>query len=264
MSRHSVRAPESCEAQLAARGRELIALRETFASFLCLTAHEMRAPLQTIHGFARLLGPTLAPAEFEHYLDLIQQDTDRLMAMVEDLGWRGQLESGTLQLKPMACEVEPLLLALSREVERDYPDRYVELTYASLPPVYADPDRLQDVLGMLLRNAARYSPRGCQPISVSARPRQEQMEIAVHDRGVPVLARYQEKIFKPVAALPRYLGRPRLGLGLYVAHEFARQMGGDLWLRDPMRARNKSDGKKLRGNEFVLRLPLAKEETSDV
>jgi signal transduction histidine kinase len=253
--------------QLAARERELVALRETFATFIRITAHEMRTPLQTIHGFARFLTPGLAPAEFEHYLDHIQQDTDRLMAMVDDLGWRSQLESGALEIKPVACDVEPLLLALSQEVERGYRDRYVEMTYAELPPVHADPDRLRDVLRTLLRNAARFSPKGCQPIRLVARPlpAHGHMEFIVRDLGVRIMERYREKIFEPVAVLPRYLGRPRygLGLGLYVAREFARRMNGDLWLRCTARARNRANGKKPVGNEFVLRVPLASQELAN-
>lgn len=232
------------------------------AEFLRTSAHEMRAPLQTIYGFARLLRSGLSPAEFEHYVSLIQQDTDRLMAMVEDLGWRGQLAQADLTVRPVVCHIEPLLVTLSQEVERAYSDRYVELIYTSVPPIYAEPNRLRDILQILLRNAAQYSGPGCQPIRLRVRslPGSGQLEITVRDGGVGIPVRYGERIFQPAPNLPRSLGRPRtgLGLGLYVARELAWQMKGDLWLRGSLPVKGRGQ-KRLYGNEYVLRLPLAPE-----
>jgi signal transduction histidine kinase len=263
MKSDSARAQPGCEARLAARERELAGL----ASLTLTAAHEMRAPLQTIYGFASLLGPDLASAEFDHYLASIQQDADRLMAMLDDLSWRVRLESGALQVKLEACDVEPILIALAREVERDYRNRYVVMRYAELPPVFADSARLSDVLRTLLRNAARYSPHGCHPIHLAARPLSThgQLEFAVRDQGPRIVARYRERIFEPLVELPRYLNRPRrgLGLGLYVAREFARRMKGDLWLRRTARSARSAVEQRLPGNVFVLRIPLHAKEGAD-
>lgn len=263
MKGDSVRAQRSSDARFPAVHRK----PDDLASLILTAAHEMRAPLQTVHGFANLLGPDLAPAEFDHYLASIQQDADRLVAMVDDLCWCVRLENSALQIELEACEVEPILLALTREVERDYPDRYVVMRYADLPPVFADAARLADILRTLLRNAAQYSPRGCQPILLSARPLPSggQMEFAVRDHGPYIVARYRERIFEPLVELPRYLNQPRrgLGLGLYMAREFARRMNGDLYLRSPARSPKSANGRKSKGNVFVLRIPLAAEEAAD-
>lgn len=263
MKGDSVRARRRGGAHLLAPPRKV----DDLASLILTAAHEMRAPLQTVLGFANLLGPDLTPAEFDYYLASIKQDADRLMAMVDDLSWCVRLENSALQMKLEACEVEPILLALTREVERDYPDRYVVMGYADLPPILADSSRLTDVLRTLLRNAARYSPRGCQPIHFSAQPLPAggQMEFAVRDDGPHIVDRHRDRVFERLVELPRYLKRPRsgLGLGLYVAREFARRMNGDLWLRRPAGGAKSANTRMPKGNVFVLRIPLASEEAAD-
>lgn len=257
-------------------GTEIERLRHQQHEFMRAATHELRTPLQSIQGFVELLEPGLAREKMEHYLSIIRRDTSRLVAVVEDISQRNALEHDQLGLKPVPFSVEQLLGELSRELEVAYPDRFVVVKCSTdLPWVYVDPERLRQVLWTLLNNAARYSPAGgYRPIQLVVRGCRGQVEFAVHDDGPPIPPEYCEAIFESLAELPRVLGkRPRfgLGLGLYVAREIARRLGGDLWVeetRKPHLRKTNARGKRAkapfrRGNIFVLSVPAAKEPSDE-
>ncbi len=219
------------------------------AEMMRTVIHELRTPLQTIHGFAHLLERSLPAEEFDQALTLIRQDSTRLIAMLEDLGWRSRLEADELTLTREPVALEPLLVNLSQEFERHFPDHFLVLRVSDQPWAVADPNRVWDVIWALVRYAARSAPPG--PIAVSSRRARTGVVLRVHDRGRRVPARYAEAIFLERAPVPRGWGWPALGLGLglYVGRAFARRMGGDLQVK-PAGARGAHTG-----NDFVLTLP---------
>lgn len=232
-------------------------LRHEQATFLRTVAHALRTPLQSLQGFAEMLEPGLPPEKVEHYLSFIKRDTAHLAAVVDDLCLRYELERGALVLFPAAIDVGSLLAELARAFEARLPDCLVSLEYAEdLPPAYADPDRLLHLLGTLLRNAERCRPDPGRPgwLTIRAQydPSTRTVMFVVDDDGQRVPAEFASEMFDPFPRLPAALGRPRLGvgLGLYVAREVARQMGGDLCLA-PASA---PSGQQF-GNTFVLSVP---------
>jgi signal transduction histidine kinase len=224
------------------------ALRQR-AEMMRTVVHELRTPLQTIHGFAHLLEQSLPTEEFDQALTLIRQDSSRLIAMLDDLGWRTRLDADELTLTRELVALGPLLVNLSQEFERQFPDHFLVLRASDQLQAVADPNRAWDVIWALVRYAARNAPPG--PITVSARRMRTGVVLRVHDRGRRVPARYAEAIFLERAPVPRGWGWPALGLGLglYVGRVFARRMGGDLQV-EPAGARGAH-----MGNAFVLTLP---------
>ncbi len=232
-------------------------LRREHALFVRAATHELRTPLQSIQGFAELLEPGLPPAKIEQYLNIIKRDTARLAAMIDDISLRSQIENNTLWLNPAAFEVEPLLAELSRQLEAYYPEHLVQVVQpAALPLVHADLESLRYILWTLLCNAARYSPAGRRALRLGASASRDDrwLLFSVRDAAPRIRPAYRQALFEPLPEMPKALQRPRfgLGLGLYVARESARRMGGDLWLTAPRTATTQS-----RGNVFVLRRPAA-------
>jgi len=226
-------------------------------AFLRTIAHALRTPMQSLQGFAELLEPGLPPAQVEHYVAFIKRDAAYLAAVVDDLCLRHELASGKLLLFPTAIDVGNLLAELARQFEAQMPDCVVSLEYADdLPPAFADPDRLLHLLGTLLRNAARCRPDPDGPVWLTMRAQCElgdrQVMFIVEDDGQQVPPEYASALFDPLPQLPAALGRPRLGvgLGLYVAREVARQMGGDLRL-----AGTPVPTDRQFGNTFVMHVP---------
>jgi two-component system OmpR family sensor kinase len=236
---------------------ELAQLREQQAQFVRTAAHALRTPLQSLQGFAELLEPGLPPALAEHYVDFIKRDVTYLAGLVDDLCLRNELAQGPLVLFPIKLDVGEFLHELARTFEARFPDCLVALEYAEgLPPIYADQERLFHLLFTLLRNAERCRPDRSQFGGLDLRARLEsglrQVVFEIVDAGLGIPAEYREAIFDPFAELPPELGRPRLGigLGLYVAREVTRQMGGDLSLTA------RSNGVGQYGNSFVLGMPM--------
>ncbi|MCC6192530.1 MAG: HAMP domain-containing histidine kinase [Anaerolineales bacterium] len=232
-------------------------LQERHALFLRTAAHALRTPLQSLQGFAELLEPGLPPALAEHYISFIKRDAVYLAGVVDDLCLRHELARGPLRLFQTVVDVGSLLGELAQTFEARFPDCLVSLGYADdLPPIYADQDRLFQALWTLLRNAERCRPDrgrlGGLDVAAYLKDEARRVVFVVEDDGPSVPPEYAEIIFEPLAALPSDLGRPRLGigLGLYVAREVTRQMGGHLWLApcvgDPSR----------HGNTFMLEVPV--------
>lgn len=232
-------------------------LQREHALFLRTAAHSLRTPLQSLLGFAELLEPGLPPALADHYIGFIKRDAVYLAGVVDDLCLRDELARGPLSLFPVVVEVEPMLGNLARAFEARLPDCLIVLDYPdSLPAVYADVDRLCHVLWTLLRNAERCRPEpgrlGALSVSVRHVVEERRVVFSVRDDGVRIPAGQVLALFEPLAHLPIELGRPRLGigLGLHVAREVARQMGGNLWLAPETGADSQY------GNDFLLALPV--------
>ncbi|MEP7356919.1 MAG: HAMP domain-containing sensor histidine kinase [Anaerolineales bacterium] len=242
---------------------DLTRLREQHSLFVRTAAHALRTPLQSLQGFAELLEPGLSPALVEHYVSFIKRDATYLAGVVDDLCLRNELAQGPLVLFPTRVDVAQILHELARTFEARFPDSLVALEYTEgIPAVYADEERLFHLLFTLLRNAERCRPDRSQFGGLEVRTHFEsglrQVVFAVEDAGLGIPAEYREAIFDPFAELPTELGRPRLGigLGLYVAREVTRQMGGDLWLTP------RSNGVGQYSNLFVLGVPMFDEQVS--
>lgn len=235
--------------------RDVALLRQEHALFLRAVAHELRTPLQPLQGLAELAEAGQPPEQLAANLDVIKHETARLVALVDDLSLRSELESGSMSLSSMTFSLESVLEELARTMERYYPSR-LEVEYDDLPPVLADQEHVRRILWMLLLNGMRYSSAN-DLICLSAQPDYEktQLSIFVRDTGAHLPLKYREAIFEPLAEMPKLLKRPRfgLGLGLYVAREIARRMGGDLWLQASALPKGKD---VRRGNTFVLSLRL--------
>jgi signal transduction histidine kinase len=217
--------------------------------FIRTAVHALRTPLQTIHGFAHLLTQDMPRASFDQALGLIRDDSGRLMAMLDDLGWRGRLAGGDLALDLEPCDLGTLLSRLALNFEHEQSRHFVDLRAMRLPAVQADAERVNDILLALLRHAASVSPAG--RLKVGARGGRRVVEVSVTDSGSRIPARLRAAVFQADQPVPRSWGWPEAGLGmnLYVARELALAMGGELKVEPAGAPRGR------RGNVWALSLP---------
>ncbi len=217
--------------------------------FVRTAVHALRTPLQTIHGFAHLITQDMSVESFDQALGLVREDSTRLMAMLDDLGWRGRIAAGDLALDLRACDLDALLSRLALTFEHEHVGHFIDLRARRLPAVHVDEERLVDVLNAVLRQAARVSPPG--RLKVSARGVRRAVIVRVSDAGPRVPSRLRDAVFRADLPVPRVWGWPEAGLGLnlYVARALAKAMGGDLTLEADGTPRSR------RGNAWVLQLP---------
>jgi signal transduction histidine kinase len=225
------------------------------SDFLATMSHELRTPLNAIGGYAELLTMGLrGPLNDEQRLDLerIQRSQRHLLGLINDVLNFARLESGRVEfdIQPVLVAdvvhdvwpmVEPLLRAKGLACDVRLPED------AGEPPirVWADRDKLGQVLLNLLSNAVKFTPareRGGPPAVTrelstraadgSAAP-PDRAYLHVRDSGVGIPAAKLDSIFEPFVQVRSELTRQAggTGLGLAISRDLARGMGGDLTAR---------------------------------
>jgi len=195
-------------------------------ALLAAVSHDLRTPLASIKASVSSLRQTdvsWSPEDEADFLATIEQNADRLDALIGNLLDMSRLHTGSLQpfLRPTAVdEVAPVAIGGlddSLRLEMAVPDGF--------PLVLADPGLLERVLANLFSNALRYSPAGRPPeLHASLSGGTVCLEVVDHGPGVP--DEQKERIFEPFErAGDRH---PGVGLGLTVARGFAEAMGGQI------------------------------------
>ncbi len=207
------------------------------AEFLAVMSHELRTPLNAISGYVELISLEAGDGITETqrtYLSRIHSSQQHLLAMIEDVLSFAKLEAGRLSLSMQTVAVCDLLDGVALVIEPEL--RRKELAFArdgcdpSLA-VRADPERLRQILLNLLANAAKFTPSGGR-LELGATRERGKILIRVVDSGIGIPADQLERVFEPFFQVDRGMTRryPGIGLGLAIARDFARAMGGELRL----------------------------------
>ncbi|MBI5671016.1 MAG: GAF domain-containing protein [Chloroflexi bacterium] len=219
------------------------ALAEQKANFVTRASHELRTPIANLKTRLYLLRKR--PDEIDSHLRILDDVSDRLKHLVEDLLDLSRFERGTIQLKRRRVNLQEFVAAL---VELQQPEAELKQIHLSchlpnLPIVLEiDPDRIHQVLTNLITNAIHYTPSGGS-IRIEAEAEDGMVQIQVKDTGVGILPEHLPHIFEPFyRAMPEGGG---MGLGLSIAREIAQLHDGDLTVTS----------EPGRGSCFSLRLP---------
>lgn len=251
--------------------------------FVSMISHELRAPLSAIKGYAGLLqaysiadtraqhpaaerpsAPLaeqpaigLTPARQQHYLNVIVEQANHLEVLINDLLDVSRIQAGKLSLRFVAMDAGSLCQQVAQlmrqRVQQQSPGKYrLDCdVMPDLPPVWADPARVQQVLHNLLENAIKYSPNGGRielSASLQASPPatiescvHESSEkphismtpgtfltITIRDSGVGIAEHERARLFKPFIRLthPATTHVEGAGLGLYITRKLVEAMGG--------------------------------------
>jgi PAS domain S-box-containing protein len=211
---------------------------------LAVVSHELRSPLTSIIGFSDLLSTRwrdLDDLRRDELLAKVSAQGQRLRLLVEDLLTVSTIRSGQLALAPVAFELEPVI---RRSVDVHCPGSVVVVPPGSA--VYADPQRVEQMLVNLLSNAMKY---GDAPVTVVVGRQDDRIEVCVTDEGPGVPPEFAPKLFESFSQSStgdRRLARGT-GLGLAIVRELALAQSGAAWYV-PNRPR---------GSRFCFRLPAA-------
>ncbi|MDA0988830.1 MAG: ATP-binding protein [Chloroflexi bacterium] len=178
-------------------------------------------------------GVNLAPEFFRSLLEVVQQDTNRLAALIEDMLNISRIESGimTLQLQPMT--ILELTESVTASLRTVISDRGMEIDIdAGTDPISfsGDRDRLTQVLTNLLDNAIKFSPIGSR-VGVTARKKGRYLQVDVSDNEAGIsredLGGLFTKFFRADNAATRETGGT--GLGLVITKSLVELHGGRIW-----------------------------------
>jgi len=242
-------------AQLAQSVNQLAeALDQTERRRLALLAdvtHELRTPLATIGGYMEGLVDGVVSANPATF-NLILRETRRLQRLIEDLELLSRVEAGQLPVVARAIDLRSVLEAQIAQFEPLFSSNHVTLSLdvpEQLPQVWADPDRVAQVLINILANAYRYTPAGGQ-VTVQVSTDDHEVRVAVIDSGIGIAAEHLPHLFERFYRVDKSRARNSggSGIGLAIARHLIYAQGGEIWAE--------SDGIG-KGARFIFTLPLA-------
>ncbi len=203
--------------------------------FVSVVSHELRTPLTSIHGSLGLVLGGVAgevPEKVRALIEIAAKNSERLVRLVNDILDIEKIESGTLVFRPARVELLPLV-EQAAENNRAYAQQYdveIRLSARAEAQVWADTDRLQQVLANLLSNAAKHSPRGgVIELGMTRTPGWVRIAVTDHGPGIPV--EFQPRVFEKFAQADASSTRQKggTGLGLSISKAIVERHGGRLW-----------------------------------
>jgi sigma-B regulation protein RsbU (phosphoserine phosphatase) len=237
------------------QGREAVAVQrlqdekataDLREQFIAVLGHDLRNPLASIVGAARLLRREVQSEKAVRVLQLMESSVDRMAGLIDDVMdfARGRLGSG-IDLHRQVAFLEPVLRQVVEELETSQPSRIILCDFALPDPISFDPGRIGQLVSNLLANALTHGdPR--RAVALHAATAEGKLELSVANAGEPIPAAAMDRLFQPFFRGEVRASQQGLGLGLHIAAEIARAHDGTLEVR--------SDARETR---FTLRIPLA-------
>jgi PAS domain S-box-containing protein len=213
------------------------ALEQIRQDLLATASHELRTPLAAIYGSAMTLNRDdieLGDNLHAKLLNVIVDESTRLTTIVNDLLLASQLDAGRLDVRIESCDALALTESVIAAARTHVPDG-VRLELApvaeDVPQVAADEVQLRQVLDNLLDNAIKYSPAGGD-VHLGVEAADGAVRFSVADAGLGIPAAEQERIFEKFYRLDPDMtgGIGGTGLGLFIARELVRRVGGRIWV----------------------------------
>ena len=225
------------------------------AKFMSMMSHDLRTPLTTITGHARLLAAGVYGALNEEQRDGVERISGagaEVLRMINDILSFATLEKGSVEVHARPVPLSDAIARAVSLIRLRLEETRLELTSVDCgddATVWADPDRLQQVLLNLLTNAVKFTRPGGR-IEVVCERAGERMRIRVRDTGVGIASEQLQRVFEPFVQLEAELSegeQPGVGLGLAISRDLARAMDGDLTVESTPGA----------GSVFTIELPAA-------
>jgi signal transduction histidine kinase len=198
--------------------------------FIASVSHELRTPLTSIKGWSIILNSSEVEDEEElkEGLEIIQQESDRLTFLVEDLLDFSKLSSGKVSIKKDYIDLKDILMNIKTQTLPRSLKENIKLTLCleeDLPKVFADKNRLKQVLLNILDNSFKFTPNGGN-ISITVKLESNEVIIQIIDTGCGIeedeLPKVKEKFFKGKNA------NSKNGIGLSICDEIIKLHQGRL------------------------------------
>jgi two-component system, OmpR family, sensor kinase len=226
--------------------RRLAELDSARKQFIANASHELRTPIFSLGGFVELLDEEdPSPEERAEFIRTMRQQIERLTKLTGDLLNLSQLDAGGIEMAIGNVD----LSALARDVAREFGARAdlrgsrLELRPPDRPVIaVADPERVRQIIRILLDNALTHTPEGAS-VTVTIYSADQRAELTVSDDGSGIPQRVQKRIFDRFYTADSAGGS---GLGLAIARELVQRMDGHIALSSTRRF-----------TAFTLDLPLA-------
>ncbi|WKZ46499.1 MAG: HAMP domain-containing sensor histidine kinase [Anaerolineales bacterium] len=219
-------------------------LQEDFVSTI---SHELRTPLGFIKGYSTSLlrkDTQWDDATRDEFLNIIDEEADRLSLLIENVLESARLESKTLPLRFQPLRLDAVLRDVVMRIRSRYKDLEVNMDANSIPPIQGDGVRIAQVFENLFSNTIKYAPGS--PIAITLNSNGETVKIVFKDRGPGITPEALPMVFERFYRVRGEMTVTGSGLGLYICKQIIQAHRGKIWAESP-------PGE---GTAFFIELPI--------
>jgi len=215
--------------------------------FVSTISHELRTPLGFIKGYSTSLlreDTVWDTATQREFLNIIDEEADRLTRLIEDMLESARLQSKTLQFKFSPVRIDALVRDVATRINMHHPNLKVTFDFQPLPPLRGDGTRLSQVFENLFSNAIKYAPD--KEIIIAMRSTVDKIRIAFNDKGDGIPEDYLPFVFERFYRVPGERTVTGTGLGLYICKQIIMAHHGNIWVESALGE----------GATFIIELPV--------
>lgn len=225
-------------------------LEERKDEFISVASHELKTPLTSMKAFAQLLQKKFEKSNDRtalHYIERHNIQMSKLSNLVLELLDTTRINSGSMALNKEKFNISELVKDTISDVTETSQKHVILMKESEDLCIYADRERIGQVLMNLLSNAIKYSPDS-NKVLVSVHKKEFGARVRIQDFGIGIPKDDQKKIFTRFyqVAKSKMQQDPSLGLGLYISDEIIKKHDGKLWV-------DSTEGK---GSSFYFEVPL--------
>ncbi len=215
--------------------QEIKELEQQKDFFISMASHELKTPITSIKGYVQLLQMMYANSEdamLKKSLGSVDRQVEKLRLLISDLLDLSKIRSGNLFLNKEHFLINEMILEVIEEIKHINPTYNIILLGETKTEVFADKERIGQVLINLLTNAVKYSPEFME-IKVKSHIENNNVIVSVEDSGIGINKKDQEKIFE---RFYRVEGKnektfPGFGIGLFISMEIIHRHNGDIGVK---------------------------------
>lgn len=217
--------------------------------FIKMASHELKTPVTTIKGYVQLLLKMNQAAKdpfLANSLQTIDKQVFKLTKLITDLLDVTKIETGSLEMNPEYFPLATLVKEITADIQTTSNSHQLHFVQEADPLVYADRDRIAQVIINLLTNAIKYSPRS-KAVTISVFSREGVALISVTDSGIGIskedLPRIFDRFYRAAGKDEKTF--PGFGIGLFIVKEIVSLHRGKIW----------AESEKDKGSTFFVSLP---------
>lgn len=227
---------------------QIMVLNNELEAFSYSVAHDLRAPLRSVNGYAQILKEdysTLLDKEGQHIIEVIKSGATRMGTLIDDLLAFSRL--GRQEIRKSDINMNALINDVVNEINQQTPNN-AKIIIGNLHHLAGDYNLLRQVMFNLISNAVKYSSKKEEPvIEITSEQINGEVTISVKDNGAGFDMKYYNKLFGIFQRLHSRTEFEGTGVGLAIIQRIIHKHGGKVW----------GEGKLNEGADFFFKLPQA-------
>lgn len=233
-------------------------LNKIKSDFISTVSHEIRTPLTSIRGYSEIISDFKTSQEdVKKFAKIIKHETERLTRLIDNYLNLSKIEFGKFELKKELFDIKEVIESRINLFQAETQTHTITSNIQeNLPPIWADKDKITQVLNNLLSNAIKYSPDGGDiNITIKTTDNDRFLEVCISDEGLGISEEDISFIFeqfKRIDMTKKII--EGTGLGLAISKHIINSHDGEIWV----------ESKQGLGSKFYFRIPIEKPEIKKI